>query len=187
MIVKYNKNFTVVLISLLQKVFMELLDVYDINNNKTGKTVLRGDKNLSEGEFIKLVVIWIEDDGKYLVQKCSEDKGSVYAITGGHTTSGNTATTQAVIEIQEELGVEIKEEDLKQLGIITIKNAMFEVYILKDKIKQGTKLVLQESEVESVSWLDREQIENLIKNGVFRKSSQMHYEKFIKGNNNGEK
>ena len=47
-------------------------------------------------------------------------------------------------------------------------------------IKQNTKFVLQESEVESVSWLDKSQIDVLIKNGVFRKSSQMHYEKFIK-------
>ncbi|MBQ3494154.1 MAG: NUDIX domain-containing protein [Clostridia bacterium] len=159
---------------------MEILDVYDINNKKTGKTIVRGNKNLLEGEFIKLVVIWIEDDGKYLVQKCSEEKGSVYAITGGHVSSGNTATHQAVIEIKEELGVDIKESDLKLLGTITKNNAMFEVYILNNTIKQNTKFVLQESEVESVSWLDKSQIDVLIKNGVFRKSSQMHYEKFIK-------
>lgn len=166
---------------------MEILDIYDINNNKTGKTIVRGDKNLNDGEYIKLVVIWIKDNDKYLVQKCSEEKGSVFAITGGHVSSGNEAKAQAVIEIEEELGVKIDENALELLGTITKKNAMFEVYILKDIINQNTKFVLQESEVESVSWLDQCQIESLINRGVFRKSSQMHYEKFIKGKNNEEK
>ena len=166
---------------------MEILDIYDINNNKTGRTIVRGDKNLKDGEFIKLVVIWIEDNNKYLVQKCSEEKGSEFAITGGHVSSGNEAKVQAVIEIEEELGVKVEESSLQFLGIITKKNAMFEVYILKDVITQNTKFVLQESEVESVSWLDEGQIEDLIKNGVFRKSSQMHYEKFIKGKHNEKK
>lgn len=162
---------------------MEILDIYDKDNKKTGKTIVRGDKNLLDNEFIKLVVIWIEDNGKYLVQKCSEEKGSVYAITGGHVATNKTAKEQAVLEIQEELGVKIKEDNLELLGTLTIKKAIFEVYMCKNIITQNTKLVLQESEVESVSWLDKMQIENLIEKDLFRKSSQMHYEKFIKGNN----
>lgn len=159
---------------------MEYLDIYDDNNKLTGKSVVRGTKDLPDGENIKLVVIWIENNGKYLIQKCSKEKGSVFAVTGGHVSTGNTATKQAVVELKEELGVQIEETSLEFLGILKKSHAIFEVYIIKEKITQQTKMSLQEEEVESVVWLDKKQIEELIARGVFRKTSQEHFEKFIK-------
>ena len=80
---------------------MEILDIYDSNGNPTGKKITRGKDKLNENEFIKLVVVWIEYNGKYLIQKTSKEKDSVYAITGGHLTSGNSETEQIVIEVRE--------------------------------------------------------------------------------------
>ena len=121
---------------------MEILDIYDSNGKPTGKKITRGKDKLNENEFIKLVVVWIEDNGKYLIQKTSKEKDSVYAITGGHLTSGNSETEQIVIEVREELGVDIYEKELKLLGNIVLKNAIFEVYLCKNQINKKKSCVL---------------------------------------------
>lgn len=159
---------------------MEILDVFDISGNSIGKRITRGKDKLTEGEFIKLVVVWIEDNGKFLIQKTSKEKDSVYAVTGGHLTFGNSATKQIAIEVKEELGVDIDEKKLKFLGNIILKNAIFEVYLCKNQIDKNTKLTLQKEEVENVFWMNKDEIDELIKAGVFRKSSEEHYKRFIK-------
>ncbi len=159
---------------------MELLDLYNINGGKLNKTIVRGEKNYLEGEYIKLAVIWIECKGKYLVQKCSQSKGGEYAITGGHVPAGVTSLDQIVIEVEEELGVKINKDSLRFLGSIAPKRAIFDVYLLQDDNFDTYNLTLQQEEVEDVLFLTKQEIEQLISEGTFRKSSCSHYEKFIK-------
>lgn len=159
---------------------MEVLDIYDINGKLTGRKIVRGVDKSGENEFIKLIAVWIKDKEKYLIQKTSPQKDSVYAVTGGHLTSGNSEVEQAVIEVKEELGVDIEVDKLKYLGKMIFKKAIFEVYLCENQITQNTKLTLQLDEVESVCWLNKSEIEDLIKKGVFRESSSNHYKKFIK-------
>lgn len=69
---------------------MELLDIYDDNGNKTGRIIERGDKSvkLSKNEHIAISVIFIENDnGEFLIQKTSKEKGNIYSSTGGHVNS----------------------------------------------------------------------------------------------------
>lgn len=159
---------------------MEYLDLYDANGNKLGKTMARGDKNQKEGELFKLAHVWIKCKGKYLIQKASEEKGSEYAVSGGHVTAGTTSRKQAVIELEEELGLKVKADELKFLGSIVQKKAIFDVYEYVNNRLSSKKFKLQESEVESIDFYTCEEIDNLIKGGSFRKSSQVDYEKFIK-------
>ena len=158
---------------------MEKLDVYDINGNKTGKIINRGEKT-SEGEYIKLVIVYLKAKGYYLMQKCSVQKGGEYAITGGHVSSGNTCEQQCVIEVQEELGLNIQPNKLQYLGNIFRGKAIFEVYLYEDDSLLDFDFVLQEEEVESVNWLTKQQIVDLINQGVVRESSVMHFNKYIK-------
>lgn len=160
---------------------MEKLDVYNINGEKTGKTVIRGDKNLGENEYIKLAVIYIKANNKYLIQKCSQQKGGEYAVTGGHVSSGNTSKEQCVIEIKEELGIDIDVTNLTFLGThIKQPRAMFDVYLYTDNNLENFNFVLQKEEVESVYWLTKPQINELISKGEVRQSSIEHYTKFVK-------
>ena len=69
---------------------MEKLDIYTKDGTLTGKIINRGEKPL-EGEFIKLCVVYLKCKDKYLMQKCSQQKGGEYAITGGHVSSGNSS------------------------------------------------------------------------------------------------
>ena len=75
---------------------MEKLDLYNADGEKLNKTIFRGTKP-EDGEFIKLSVIYIKSGNKYLFQKCSEEKGGEYAVTGGHVSAGNTREEQAAI------------------------------------------------------------------------------------------
>ena len=160
---------------------MEYLDLYDIDGNLLNKVILRGDKSFEDGEYIKLAVIWLKCKDKYLIQKTSPQKGGEYAVTGGHVPTGFTSEEQAVVELNEELGIAISEDDITYLGtLIKGSHAMFDIYLYEDDNLCNAEFVLQEEEVENVSWYTKEEIESLISNGVFRESSTLHYEKFIK-------
>ena len=159
---------------------MEYLDIYDINGNKTGKTIARGDKNFGENEYIKLATIWIKSMGKYLIQKCSEDKGSEYAVTGGHVSAGNTPIGQASIELEEELGLNVPPDEFTLLGSIIRGHAIFDVFIFEDDSLINKTFTLQKSEVEDILWLDQDQIDNL-KDKNLRPSTILQFDKFIKG------
>lgn len=158
---------------------MEILDLYNVNGEKLNKTIVRGEKP-GKDEYIKLTVVYLKSDERYLIQKCSKEKGGVYAVTGGHVSSGNTSSLQACIEVEEELGINIKEDKLKFLGSIYRKSAMFDIYLYEDSDLINTSFILQKSEVEKVEWLTKLQIEELIEKGLVRESSCQHYEKFIK-------
>ena len=160
---------------------MEKLDIYDNCGNKTGKVVFRGDKNLNDNEYIKLAVVYLKANNKYLVQKCSAQKGGEYAITGGHVSSNNTSKQQCVIETKEELGIDIDINNLQFLGtLIKQPHAMFDIYLYEDNTLETFNFVLQEEEVESVHWLTKSQIDDLISKNLVRQSSVMHYTKYIR-------
>lgn len=158
---------------------MEKLDIYNIDGIKTGKIINRGENPL-EGEYIKLAIVYLKSGDKYLVQKCSQQKGGDYAITGGHVTSGNTVKEQCVIEVKEELGLDIIKNNLLYLGTIVKGKGLFDCYLYEDINLQNKKMTFQVEEVETAYWLTKAQIDKLIEQNLFRKSSCEHYQKFIK-------
>ena len=96
---------------------MEILDIYDDNGNLTGKTIKRGDKSvkLNMHEHIALSVIFIENsEGKYLIQKTSQEKGGEFSSTGGHVDSGETPYGAIKREVKEELGIDISNDEIKK-------------------------------------------------------------------------
>lgn len=157
---------------------MEKLELYDENNNPTGIVINRGEKNFSDNLKIKLVTVWFENNGKFLVQKCSVKKGGEIAITGGHVPFGVSSMVQAIVEVEEELGIKLEKHDLNFLGDFTIPKAIFDVYVCKKNIIVD-KSKLQKEEVEDVFWVTKDEIQEFIKNGIFRKSSQIQFQKFF--------
>ena len=84
---------------------MELLDIYDSEGNTTGRKIVRGDKTaiLNEDEHIAVSVIFIENDnGEFLIQKTSKEKGNDFSSTGGHVDSGETPLMAIKREVKEE-------------------------------------------------------------------------------------
>ena len=113
---------------------MELLDIYDNNGNKTGRTIVRGDKNaiLNDNEHFAVSVIFIENDNKeFLIQKASKEKGKYYSSTGGHVNSKETPKETIIREVKEELGIDINNDEIKEYGYLLYDKPIRYLYYIK--------------------------------------------------------
>ena len=151
---------------------MEYLDLYDKNGNLTGETVLRSkDMKPETGKYIKVVIVFIQNnEGKFLIQRTSKQKGSQWATTGGLVSSGYTPDETIVKEIQEELGLIVDFSELKHIYSERKEHALQDAYYLKKDI-EIKNLILQPEEVEFVKWLSIDEIKELINNNEFRKGN----------------
>lgn len=161
---------------------MEKLDLYDIHLNKLNKTIVRGEGMPGDDEYVLVTTIWIRSGIRYLIQHTSPEKGSIYASTGGCVSSGNTSREQIKIECKEELDFELKDENLSFLGRAYLDKAIFDIYYYEDEDidLEEIKFNLQKEEVESVVWLTKDEIEDLIIKDEFRESSANQYMQFIR-------
>ncbi len=177
---------------------LELFDVLDEKGNPTGVIQERGVCH-REGDHHATVHMWIirpypEKCGwQILLQKRSQNKDShpgCYDISSaGHISAGASPLPSALRELQEELGLQVAPEDLCPIGLhpgsfddtfygIPFHDREFShVYILKMDVKQE-ELTLQESEIESVLWMDLEECvkavqENTIHHCIYPDELQM--------------
>ena len=159
---------------------MEYLDLYDENQNLTGEKVLRTKKmKLEDGKYIKIVIVFIKnDENKFLIQKTSKQKDSVWATTGGLVSSGYTSDDTIVKEIEEELGLNIDFKELKHIETIKREHAFQDTYYLEKNI-DIEDIKIQEEEVEFVKWLSIEEIKELIKNNEFRKGNILAFNNLL--------
>ena len=152
---------------------LEMFDVIDKDGNKTGLIKERGVVH-REGALHATSHIWIARENKksgydILLQKRSANKDShpgCYDISSaGHIGAGDDALSSALRELQEELGIIAKPEHLKEFGV-QYKNYDGEFYgkpfrdhqrsilYLYTEPVDADALTLQESEIESVIWMD---------------------------------
>ena len=160
---------------------MELLDVYDSSGNKTGRVVERGNKKevFSKDEHVAVAIIYIENDkGEFLLQKTSKEKGGNYSSTGGHVNHGEDAYNTIIREVKEELGIDISNDNVVSLGHICIDFPIRFIFYLKKNIDLK-KITLQEDEVESVSYLTIDEINNLLDKGLMHMGHYKVLEKIL--------
>lgn len=161
---------------------MEWLDIVDENGNPTGEVVER-EKAHAQGIRHRTSHVWIarrrNNRIEILLQKRSKTKDShpgCYDISSaGHIPAGMDFLTSAVRELKEELGVDAKESELIYCGVRTgayqaefygklfIDNQYSNVYLLWQDMEESD-FVLQESEVESVCFMDFEECYQKVKN-----------------------
>lgn len=147
---------------------MEKRDLYDKNRNLTGETIYKGE-TIPEGKYIVVILVMIQNSkGEFLIQKRSKQKGGKYAGTGGHVKAGETSVEGMMSEIQEEIGLIVKPEELELIYSEREDEdqVFFDLYYMKRDF-EISDLVLQEEEVELVQWNTIEEIEELIKNNMF--------------------
>lgn len=152
---------------------MEMFDVIDMDGNKTGLIKERGVVH-REGALHATSHIWIarknEKSGyDILLQKrsaCKDSHPGCYDISSaGHIGAGDDALNSALRELEEELGIKAEPHQLIEFGV-QYKNYEGEfygkpfrdnqrsiLYLYKEPI-DIEKLILQESEIESVIWMD---------------------------------
>lgn len=156
---------------------MEKRDLYDENKRLTGETIYKGE-DIPEGRYIIVVLVFIQNSkGEFLIQKRSRIKNGKYATTGGHCKTGESSVQGIITEIKEELGIDVEEKDLQlYFGGKSQKERVFwDDYYMKMDIPNIEKLELQKEEVESVCWLTKEEIKQLVEENKFLRN---HYEEF---------
>ena len=160
---------------------MELLSVFDNKGNVTDKIVVRGDKSvvLNDNEHIGVGVIFIENDKEeFLIQRTSIDKGGEYSSTGGHINSEETPANSIKREVYEELGVDISNENVIELGYLLYDMPIRFMFYLKKNIDIN-ELILQDDEVESIQYMKIDKIKELINKGLMLESHARIFERVL--------
>lgn len=156
---------------------IEKRDLYDSKRNLTGETIFKGEK-IPNGKYIIVVLVFIQNsNGDFLIQKRSEIKNGKYATTGGHPKSGESSIKGILEETKEEIGLELEPNKLQLFysGKSEDEQVFWDDYYIKMNIQDINKLKLQKEEVDTVEWLSKDEIQDLMKQGKFFKN---HYEEF---------
>lgn len=156
---------------------MEYLQLFDKSKNMIDEKISREDKKLvKDGKHFMIVLLFIENNGKFLIQLTSSSKKHEYATTGGHVTYGDTSLQTVIKEAKEELNLDLAPDDVKYIETIDYNICFCDVYYCNTKI-DTSNIKLQLEEVENIYWLSDSEIEKLISDGKFRKSNIESYNK----------
>ncbi len=150
---------------------MELLDVYNEKGERTGKVVDRSvdDASFVNGERIAVAIIYIENDKhEFLIQKTSKQKGNIYSATAGHVLHNEKPIETIIREVKEELGIDISNEDIVDLGCLVVDFPVRFMFYLKKNIDLN-ELFLQKDEVQEVMYMSEKKIRAEIEKGTMNK------------------
>ncbi len=161
---------------------VEYWDVYD-KKGKWKRRAIRKGERLKNNEYHIIVEGWIlREDGNFVIQRRSLNKksfaGMWYCSAGGSVISRETPKEGMVREFKEELGIEISEDELKLKRIITEKNTIFYIFLVRKNISLD-EITLQEEEVMDVDLADPSKIRKMIEDKTF--IGLDYYEKFFRG------
>lgn len=176
-----------------EKQSVEWLDIVDEEGNPTGQVI---DRRLAHAQGIRhrTAHVWLLRYNKQtnrpeiLLQLRSRTKDSFpgcYDISSaGHIPAGVDYIPSALRELREELGLEVKPEELHYCGLRTIHydhifhdqqfidNQISKVYLLWSN-QEETEFRLQTEEVEAVRWMDFEECCEAVRNNRIPHCIQM--------------
>jgi isopentenyldiphosphate isomerase len=154
----------------MQEGSMESFDLYDVNRNKTGKVLERGNK-VPEGCYRLVVHVCIfNDEGKMLIQRRMPTKkgwSGMWDITaGGSALAGDSSGTAASRELLEEVGIDYPLEGKRPAMTIYFDGGFNDIYTVNMDVDIDS-LTLQPTEVAEVRWATEEEILEMMKQKEF--------------------
>lgn len=149
---------------------MELFDLYTAEREKTGKTMVRGEKTPA-GYYRMVVHVCIFDaQGRMLIQQRQPFKSgwsNLWDVTvGGSATSGDSSRSAAERETLEELGLPLDLADVRPSLTLHWEDGFDDYYLLTREVDLSS-LRLQPEEVQAVRWATKAEILRLIDSGEF--------------------
>jgi L-amino acid N-acyltransferase YncA/8-oxo-dGTP pyrophosphatase MutT (NUDIX family) len=145
----------------------EKWDIYDVNRQPAGRTMLRGSMNIPGDYHIVVHVCIFDRNGCMLIQQRAHDKTGwpdKWDFTiGGHVVSGETSRQGAERELREELGISLALTEAPYFTI-TFSDGFDDYYLIEKDIDTIT---LQKEEVQKVKYASKEEIKKMISDGSF--------------------
>lgn len=141
---------------------MELIDIFDKNARRTGKTIVRGQYDgITEDDHIFLVHLCIfNKEGSMLIQHRSPNKDSMAGLwdlsSGGFMLSGEETIDAVKREATEELGI-TDFTGLKFALRAYVPHAFDDIYVMVSDIDLKS-LVLDTNELSEVKWAGRDEV-----------------------------
>lgn len=140
---------------------LELWDLYNKNQEKTGLTLERG-KSIPKELYHLVVSAWIVNNrGEYLISQRHPNKSYplYWECTGGSVLAGESSLEGAIREVREELGIILKDQKA-QLIYQTRRERTQDFYDVWVFYVDApiTSLSLQATEVINAKWVDKEKL-----------------------------
>jgi isopentenyldiphosphate isomerase len=144
---------------------MEHWDLYNKDRQKLNKMHLRGEK-LQDGEFHIIVNVWIiNDQNKILLSQRHPEKywPLKWECTGGGIIAGEDSFTGALREVEEEIGINLKNKNGSLIDTIVGKDYIKDVYLFRENV-DIKEVKLQETEVVDIKWVTKDEFDEMVKN-----------------------
>ena len=150
---------------------MELWDLYTRNRERTGLTMVRGEK-MPEGDYYRIVVhvCLFNSRGEMLIQQRQPFKSGwsgMWDVTvGGSAVAGDDSLSAALRETREELGLILEPRELVPAVTLHFRGGFDDFYTAVKDVDLNT-LVFQPEEVKTARWAREEEILSMIEAGGF--------------------
>ena len=151
---------------------MEYLDIYDKDIKLTGKKIemYQSRDDLKDGEYFLFEQAWIiNSNNEILLTRRAPNKkySGIWEPTSGHVQSGENSLEGIERELEEELGLKVREDEIELVKSYIDKKSIREIWIVKKDVKIE-ELKFIDSEVSEVKFVSIEEFEQmLIQNETF--------------------
>ncbi len=155
---------------------MELVEILDNKRRPLNKVKERYDD--TKGEYRQVVHSWIRNSkGEFLIQQRSMNKKifpGAWSVTGGGVDVGETTLDSVIRETKEEVGIEIKEDEVELMLTLKKGYCFVDVYMTTKDVELED-LELQKEEVSQVKWATKKEISDMIEKGEIPSTVRLYF------------